>query len=226
MRGLRVTATTSQVRAWWDPPCQPSRLTTISFGDQGARVTVDARTVPVWRQVEAAFAAHDYPIRAGDTGAYNCRRITGGTGYSLHAYGIAVDVNWSTNPYGPTLRTDMPPGAIAAIEAIRARGEQAVRWGGRYSGNKDAMHFEVVVPPDYLADLDEGGLTVADIRDLLDAEQDTRRLILTSTRQVLQSEKRTRALLRKGGAIPAEGDDESEVEKALADIDAKLEALG
>jgi hypothetical protein len=127
-------------------------MVTIPFGTLGARITVDRRTVPVWRAVEAIMAKHRYPIRKVDTGAYNCRQITGGSGYSLHAYGIAVDVNWSTNPYGPNLVTDMPPAMIREIEAIRPRNpifrtRPAVRWGGRYTSNKDAMHFEVVVPP-------------------------------------------------------------------------------
>jgi hypothetical protein len=92
------------------------------------------------------------PHPPADTGAYNCRQITGGTNYSLHAYGIAVDLNWSTNPYGRTLVTDMPIGMIEAIEGIRtAGGVQVWRWGGRYSNNKDAMHFEVVASPAELA---------------------------------------------------------------------------
>jgi hypothetical protein len=85
-------------------------------------------------------------------GAYNCRPITGGTKYSLHAYGIALDINWQANPYGKKLITDMPPDMRAAIKAIRTTGgHQVWRWGGDYSGNKDAMHFEVVASPGELA---------------------------------------------------------------------------
>lgn len=142
-----MTASTSTLREWWSPACNGDGMVTIPAGDQGARVTVDADVVDIFRAVFAIFAKYRYAIRRADTGAYVCRPITGGTGYSLHAYGIAVDVNWSTNPYGPNLVTDMPPGAIREIEALNVDGEQVVRWGGRYSTNKDAMHFEVVVPP-------------------------------------------------------------------------------
>jgi len=142
-----VTASTSTLREWWSPACNGNGMVTIPAGDQGARVTVDADVVAIFRAVFAIFAKYRYAIRRADTGAYVCRAITGGTGYSLHAYGIAVDVNWQSNPYGPNLVTDMPPGAIREIEALRVDGEQVVRWGGRYSSNKDAMHFEVVVPP-------------------------------------------------------------------------------
>lgn len=82
----------------------------------------------------------------------NCRKITGGSGYSLHAYGIAVDVNSLANPYGPKLITDMPTSMIEQIEALRTvDGHRVVGWGGRYSRNKDAMHFEVIVTPAQLA---------------------------------------------------------------------------
>lgn len=142
-----MTATTQQVRDWWAPPCDSASFVTIAFGGNGAHITVDPRTVDIWLAVEAIFAKHGYEIRKDDTGAYVCRKITGGTGTSLHADGIAVDVNWLTNPYGPVLVTDIPPGAIRDIEALEVDGQQLIRWGGRYSGNKDGMHFEVVVPP-------------------------------------------------------------------------------
>lgn len=98
----------------------------------------------------------------------NCRKITGGTGYSLHAYdpgesftfwsgvrinsAIATDVNSLANPYGPRLVTDMPREMINDILAIRTiDGLQVFKWGGYYSKNKDAMHFEIQVSPEELA---------------------------------------------------------------------------
>lgn len=98
----------------------------------------------------------------------NCRRITGGSGYSLHAFdpgerfvfwtgvtvtmAVATDVNSLSNPYGRRLVTDMPKPMIDAILAIRTIGGlQVWRWGGYYSNNKDAMHFELIVSPAELA---------------------------------------------------------------------------
>lgn len=163
-------ASTSEMRAAWAPPCDSGGMETISFGNAGARITVDRLTVPIWRAVEDIFARYRYTIRRADTGAYNCRQITGGSGYSLHAYGIAVDVNWSTNPYGPRLITDFPPGAIREIEALNVNGQPVLRWGGRYSGNRDAMHFEVIVPPSVAVRFQapQEGLTVAEIQELID----------------------------------------------------------
>lgn len=208
-------ASTSEMRAAWSPPCDSSDMATIDFGDAGARITVDPVTVPIWRAVEAIFAAHRYTIRPGDTGAYNCRQITGGSGYSLHAYGIAVDVNWSTNPYGPTLVTDMPPGAIRAIEALNVDGVPVLRWGGRYSGSKDAMHFEVIVAPAVAARFTyEEGLTVADITELTEAIKAQGKL----TRRTVQ---RQGLLTRRQAARHAKA-----TQAELDEIDAALAALG
>ena len=38
-------------------------------------------------------------MAANNTSAYNCRRTTGGTGWSEHAYGRALDLNPVQNPY-------------------------------------------------------------------------------------------------------------------------------
>lgn len=111
--------------------------------------------------LDACLKKWGYRPEAKHTGAYNCRKITGGTGWSLHAFGpgnkftfwngvriamsLAVDINWLRNPYGSKLITDMPIGMILDIEKIRTNsGAVLWRWGGRYSGKKDAMHFEIV----------------------------------------------------------------------------------
>lgn len=140
---------TAELRRLWAPACTPP-FARMALHGSGV-VTVDVLIVDALKALNAVLIDWDYRTRR-DTGAYNCRQITGGTNYSLHAYGIAVDLNWSTNPYGRTLVTDMPFGMIEAIEGIRtASGVQVWRWGGRYSNNKDAMHFEVVASPAELA---------------------------------------------------------------------------
>lgn len=139
-------ATTTTLRDWWAPPCRgPFTRLTLHGGGQ---VTVRTPIVSAVRALDDCLRVHDYRTRTDDTGAYNCRKITGGTGYSLHAYGIAVDLNWLSNPYGRRLVTDMPAAMVADIKAIRTRnGKRVWRWGGDYGGNKDAMHFEVVCHP-------------------------------------------------------------------------------
>jgi hypothetical protein len=47
-----------------------------------------------------AYGASDYAsIEADNTSAFNCRRATGATRWSEHAYGRAVDLNPIENPY-------------------------------------------------------------------------------------------------------------------------------
>jgi hypothetical protein len=141
---------TAELRILWAPACTAPFARLNLYGE--GVVTVDVLIVDAVKALNAVLIDWDYRTRRADTGAYNCRQITGGTNYSLHAYGIAVDLNWSTNPYGHHLITDMPIGMIEDIEGIRtAGGVQVWRWGGRYSNNKDAMHFEVVASPAELA---------------------------------------------------------------------------
>ena len=73
---------------------------------------------------------------------FACRAITGTTDQpSLHSWGLAVDINAPTNPYGPTLVTDQPVWMNLLWESF------GFRWGGTYPGNKDAMHREFVGSP-------------------------------------------------------------------------------
>jgi hypothetical protein len=143
-----MSRTTAQLRRLWAPACAGKEDVFLH-----AYVALDE-----------VMHKHGYRPRAGVTGAYNCRKITGGSGYSLHAYGpgsrfvfwtkvavttaVAVDVNWDRNPYGPHLVTDMPRAMVDEVCAIETvDGVIVWRWGGYYETNKDAMHFEIVASP-------------------------------------------------------------------------------
>lgn len=148
---------TSQLRDVWDPPCNSGSFITIGLHGDG-RVTVDPRTQEAVTRLNDILVSWDYRTRSSDTGAYNCRQITGGSGYSLHAYGIALDINWQSNPYGPNLITDMPRGMCDEITALRTNnGCRVWEWGGNWSGNKDAMHYEIDCSPADLATGIQGG---------------------------------------------------------------------
>lgn len=142
---------TSQLRSVWAPACQLRPSARFTFWS-GVPVTVDGRIVPALQALDDCLRRHGYRPKEGQTWGYSCRKITGGSGYSLHAYGTALDVNSLSNPYGPRLVTDMPIAMVEEIEAIQTEGGHRVwGWGGRYSRNKDAMHFEVVASPAELA---------------------------------------------------------------------------
>lgn len=90
------------------------------------------------------------------TSVFECREATGGTSWSQHAFGLAVDVNPFHNPYlrgevvlpelagAYTDREDIRPGMIVAgdgvVEAFAGIGWT---WGGDWKTLKDWMHFSL-----------------------------------------------------------------------------------
>jgi hypothetical protein len=88
------------------------------------------------------------------TGAFNCRPIKGTSTWSQHAYGLAVDINPTQNPYvsgdkvipqsgrpyvdREPVRQGMIERGDAVTDAFRAIGWG---WGGNWSTKKDYMHF-------------------------------------------------------------------------------------
>jgi D-alanyl-D-alanine carboxypeptidase len=74
-------------------------------------------------------------VDPGDyAGCYAPRRIPGSGSLSLHAWGLAVDVNASRNPQGSEPRQD--PRVVRAFE------REGFTWGGRWPTAPDGMHFE------------------------------------------------------------------------------------
>jgi len=128
-------------------------------------------TVDAWRALERTLTATGY--RPKSVWNYNYRQITAGTGLSLHAYGLATDIDPDCNPFRltpnqPLIRfsikpqqgqrcadvkaqladTAFTPEQVAAVEAIvTVDGLQAIVWGGRWRSLKDAMHFQINVSP-------------------------------------------------------------------------------
>ncbi|MCP4808646.1 MAG: M15 family metallopeptidase [Proteobacteria bacterium] len=96
----------------------------------------------------------DASMAADNTSAFNCRAVTGGSSYSEHSYGHAIDINPRENPYvkGSTVlppegaeyldRDADVPGLIhadgAVVEAFTAIGWG---WGGNWNSLKDYQHF-------------------------------------------------------------------------------------
>ncbi|MEI5674460.1 MULTISPECIES: M15 family metallopeptidase [unclassified Nocardioides] len=89
-----------------------------------------------------------------NTEAFVCRPVTGGTSYSQHAYGTAIDVNSFQNPYEkgdvvlPELassyldRGRVRPGMITADgPVVRAFDAIGWGWGGAWRSLKDYQHF-------------------------------------------------------------------------------------
>jgi D-alanyl-D-alanine carboxypeptidase len=105
---------------------------------------------------ESYGADDDRLMRADTTSGFNCRFVAGSPGvWSQHAYGRAIDVNPVENPYvTPSGHVSPPAGRPYADRSRDAKGmihsgDPVVRafrragwkWGGKWSGTKDYMHF-------------------------------------------------------------------------------------
>ena len=170
----------------WRPGCpvplRDLRHVTLTYWDFDGRPAQGALVVhaDIAGQTVAAFAelhAQRFPIRrmepieaydgddfasieADNTSAFNCRPITGGTAWSNHAYGRAIDVNPLENPYvrgdggtshpgsEPYLdRDDVRPGMLTeGSAAVAAFDAQGFGWGGRWTSPVDIQHLEIPPP--------------------------------------------------------------------------------
>ena len=143
-------ATSSQVRSWWAAwECDVDRYVKAPFPADGHvwNLWVADASAPVWAAVGQIMATVPYYFLESAGGTYNCRDIAGSKSRSIHAYGLALDLNPRANPHRSPLTHDYPPEFITRMEGIRASGKQALTWGGRWS-RPDAMHWQVNVAPE------------------------------------------------------------------------------
>jgi hypothetical protein len=168
----RLMSTSALRRAWAAYECREGEMVTTPL--LGWRTPVNPRTVDAWRALEEALLRTGY--RAKKAWVYNCRNIAGQSTRSLHAFGLALDIDAKCNPNRRTpdkrlvrfsqattqeercadvrrgtADTIFMPAQIEAVEAIRtADGHQVFAWGGRWQTTKDTMHFQINVTPDQL----------------------------------------------------------------------------
>ncbi|MBL8931067.1 MAG: M15 family metallopeptidase [Kineosporiaceae bacterium] len=107
------------------------------------------------RPISVFGGSDDRSMAADNTSGFNCRKVTGGTGWSRHAFGRAIDLNPVENPYvkGATV---LPPAGAAYVRRTPARKGMLVAgtlpvttftgygwsWGGNYRSLKDFQHLE------------------------------------------------------------------------------------
>jgi hypothetical protein len=151
------------------------RLTYLGFDGRAhaGALIVNAKVVGSLTRVFARLYAARFPIRrlqpidayggndersldADNTAGFNCRYAVapGPKHWSVHAYGLAVDVNPVENPYVEGGRVH-PRAGRAYLDRSRYRRGMALRggllvrafadvgwqWGGRWSGSPDYQHF-------------------------------------------------------------------------------------
>jgi hypothetical protein len=100
-------------------------------------VTCHRRMIPALRRALTDIARRGLArlVDPGDyAGCYAPRRIPASGSLSLHAWGLAVDLNASRNPQGS------PPHQDRRLVRIMER--NGFTWGGRWPTVPDGMHFE------------------------------------------------------------------------------------
>jgi hypothetical protein len=126
---------------------------------QGAFARLFAARFPIRRmRLVDRYGGSDYgSIEADNTSSFNCRDATGSSGWSEHAYGLAIDIDPIENPYvyanGATShaasrpfldRHDVRPGmAEPGGTLVRAFAAVGWGWGGRWPLPTDFQHFSV-----------------------------------------------------------------------------------
>ena len=108
------------------------------------------------RPIDAYGGSDERSLEADNTAAFNCRYAvaSGPKRWSVHAYGLAVDVNPVENPYllGGRVhpragrayldRSRYRPGmAVSGGVLVRAFASAGWQWGGRWTGSPDYQHF-------------------------------------------------------------------------------------
>jgi len=172
-----IRSTAALRNAWREYRCATNRMVQLRiFGKWNT--PVNPKTVDAWRALESTLAAAGYDVHRA--WVYVCRNIAGQKAASLHAYGLAIDIDHAgprcnVNNPTPDLRkvrfstaatklercrdvqrgvadTAFTPEQVAAVEAIRTvDGHQVFAWGGRWPTTKDTMHFQINVTPQELA---------------------------------------------------------------------------
>lgn len=112
--------------------------------------TADAFLTPDDFDAAGRYIERNELDEANNTSAFMCRQPTGGSGWSEHSYGRAIDINPVQNPYvkgglvvPPNGRHDpAAQGTITAAGPVpAAMGAAGFTWGGNWRSLKDYMHF-------------------------------------------------------------------------------------
>jgi hypothetical protein len=137
-----VSRTSASARGWgsgW-PSCQTSKLVVLTRKD-GLRLPVREEIAELVTLLIDESERRGYDIKPGQTWGFGCRAIRNSSTPSNHSWGLAVDINAPTNPYGSTLKSDMPQWMP------RLWWDYKFFWGGWYNSVKDAMHYEFLGTP-------------------------------------------------------------------------------
>lgn len=152
--------TISSAQKGWGPGWPTDRWADMAHvkAPSGTAVNCHRRIARLVSTLFAVIEGRGYLLRQADTGAYVNRQIAGTNTPSNHSWGLAIDINWQSNPvsHDGKAHTDYPSWFVPLWNTY------GFAWGGVYTGSyRDAMHFEFMGGP---ADADE--MTDQAINDL------------------------------------------------------------
>ena len=111
------------------------------FGKTIGGVPIPA--VDAYLALEAALRSSGY--EPASAWSYNCRAIAGSSSYSLHSYGVAIDLDPSVNPFsvGDPFSGKIKEKHVTAVLGIKnGDGVSIWSWGGNWK-KRDRMHFQL-----------------------------------------------------------------------------------
>lgn len=141
-------------RGWGDPSLPTYRKKIKSLIVDGAKFNVHKDVAPIFEHfLDRLVRETNYSLNeVYDDWSYILRpkrgyeeqyEYTKDMRYlSNHSWGLAIDVNATTNPMQSKLKTDLP---VAWVRENVTR--YGLGWGGDYVGRKDPMHFEFLGTP-------------------------------------------------------------------------------
>ncbi|HWB39291.1 MAG TPA: M15 family metallopeptidase [Candidatus Saccharimonadales bacterium] len=121
-------------------PAMTANLTTVDFN--GNSVQVNKKAAGCLAAVAQQIASENINYTINDMGCYRFDSDNGTSNIGLasyHTYGVACDINPSTNPFsesGANVPHDMPQAYVQAFY------DHGWSWGGNWHQPKDFMHFE------------------------------------------------------------------------------------
>lgn len=128
-RGLLGDPVKENDMVLWDVPAE------LEIGVIPKRIYCNKRMIaPLTAAFKALIATGEVKYLKTWDGCFNIRKSKGGKSMSLHAWGLAVDVNAAWNGYGkpPTLRAQF----------VKCFTDAGFDWGGVWS-KPDGMHFQL-----------------------------------------------------------------------------------
>jgi uncharacterized protein YraI len=149
---LELESTADMRKAWKNWLCAkgPGEFANVQFFGKGIG-GVPAPAVEAFKALEAALMATGYQPRSAWSN--KCRKIKNTDRYSLHSYGVAIDIDAKENPQssGSPYSGKIQKSHVDAVRAIKnTAGRRVWQWGGTWS-TPDRMHFQLDQGPDAVA---------------------------------------------------------------------------